>query len=489
MAEHRRAKLHNLKARVAGAAAGLAHPSLTHLYGQAASQDASTRNPVIVLPGIMGSSIVAPGTDRVLWGGPERTAFADPRDAEQLRQVAHPLALGRPLHEATDETRITGSVYRLRAKLFGLPLSVQAYGPILAMLGVGGFLNEEKRGKSLSDHYGQRSVATSFEFSYDWRRSIAENAARLGRFIEQVREFAAYDAGLGGKDEVKVDIVAHSMGGLLVRYFLAYGVRDLHEIGDAPEPDWSGAEAIEHAIIVGTPNAGSMLAMEKLLGGLPASPATPAYPPAVLCTMPSIYQLLPRVRHEPFVEADGETPIEDFMSVDAWERRGWGLLSEASDEVIALMYPELGARSKRRDAAYEHTALALDAAFRLHRALDLPRRAPDTVVQHLFAGDGVMTPARASIDTSGRVQPVRYDYGDGTVLRSSAIMDERGWRRREPRVLTPIDWDNITFVPADHMMLTRHPTFVNNALYTLLEKPRPDCAYRSEACIEHTDGD
>ena len=477
----RRAKLHNLKARVAGAAAGLAHPSLTHLYGQAAGQDASMRNPVIVLPGIMGSSIQCPRTGRTLWGGPERAAFADPRDDHELRSVAHPIAPGVALSEAVDETKISGSIYRLKAKVFGLPLSVQAYGPILSMLGVGGFLNEERRGKSLQDHYGERSVATSFEFAYDWRRNIAENARLLGRFIDQVRDFAAYDAGIKNRDEVKVDIVAHSMGGLLVRYFLAYGTKSLDEIGDEPEPDWSGVDAVEHAIIVGTPNAGSMLAMEKLLGGLPASPATPAYPPAVLCTMPSIYQLLPRPRHEPFVEEDGQTQIDDFMSVETWERRGWGLLSPQADEVIARMYPEFGSREARRDAAYDHVSKCLDATVRFHRAIDLPRQAPDSIVQHLFAGDGVMTPARCAIKPSGTVVPIQYDYGDGTVLRSSALMDERGWRREQPRVLTPIDWDNITFVPADHMMLTRHPTFVNNALYTLLEKPRPDCGYRSKS--------
>ncbi|MEM1072390.1 MAG: hypothetical protein AAGH71_06185 [Planctomycetota bacterium] len=492
MARTGRARLHNLKARVAGAAAGFAHPSLSELYGHAVDQDASTRNPVIVMPGIMGSTITHPATGRTLWGGPDRAAFADPKNRDELRLVAHPVEAGVPLRDLADGTKIDGTVTKLRARLFGLPLSVQAYGPILSMLGVGGFLSEDKKKNSLTERYSARSIATCFEFAYDWRRSIPENAALLGTFIDNVREFAAYDAKVADKNSIKVDVVAHSMGGLLLRYFLRYGGVQLHELGDEPKPNWLGGDAIEHAVVVGTPNAGSMVSMEKLLGGLPASPATPGYPPAVLCTMPSIYQLLPRVRHEPYVDGAGEV-IGDYMDPELWARQGWGLMSEESREVLGFMYPSLDTAAKRREAAMDHLAKSLDDTVRFHRAMDLPAEAPPHVAKHLFAGDGVMTPARSEIK-DGQMSPVEYDYGDGTVLRSSALMDERTWRRETPRVLTPIRWDAVTFVPADHMMLTRHPTFVNNALYMLLEKPRPDCSYREaqgRPCVDSgsaTDG-
>ncbi|MEM8758140.1 MAG: hypothetical protein AAGF47_10215 [Planctomycetota bacterium] len=482
MGRGRYAKFHNIVSRVAGSAARLAHPSLSELYGHAVDQDAGSRNPVIVMPGIMGSVIQHVTSGKTLWGGPERNDFADPTDDEQLRLVSHPMQPGATLRDMTDGTRISGTVTKLRAKLFGFPLSVQAYGPILSMLGVGGFLNQEQQGKRkrLESQYSHRSIATCFEFAYDWRRSVPENAALLATFIDNVREFAAYDAKVGDKSKIKIDVVAHSMGGLLLRYFLRYGATPLHELGDSPEPNWLGAEVIEHAIMVGTPNAGSMQAMEKLLGGLPASPATPAYPPATLCTMPSIYQLLPRVRHEAFDMPDG-TPVGDYMDPELWARNRWGLMSEESDEAIGRMYPALDTKAKRESAAFEHTALCLDETKRFHAAMDLPRDAPPTVAKLLFAGDGVMTPCRAIVRDRS-IEVTEYDYGDGTVLRSSALMDERTWRRDQPRVLTPIRWEAVTFVPADHMMLTRHPTFVNNALYMLLEKPRPDCGFRN--CFE-----
>ncbi len=478
-----KAKAHNLKVWLAGTVSRAAFPPAHDLYGRATDQDASTRNPVVVIPGIMGSRLRDRTSGRLLWGGATKREFADPTDADQLRAITLPMEpFEAPLHERVDETVSDGSIDRLRAKVLGFPLNVQAYGPILQMLGVGGFsLDDEKGNKKVALNYSHRAIANCFEFSYDWRRSVVDNMKRFDAFIDGVLEFATYDAGGKARDNLRVDVVAHSMAGLLLRYYLRYGTQPLSEDGSLPELNWAGAKKVEHAIMVGTPNAGSLGALERLIQGLPESPATPGYHPVTLCTYPSIYQLLPRVRHRPYTEPGSGKPIDDLLSRECWERNRWGLADPDADGVFQDLMPEVTDAADRRRFALDHLDRCLQETRQFHAAVDVPANAPEDVAMHLFAGDGVLTPSRAAVGPGiSDYAVLERDYGDGTVLRSSALMDERRGTSDVPRVITPIRWDAVTFVPTDHMLLTRHPTFVNNALFILLEKARPDCEYRGQ---------
>ena len=91
---------------------------------------------------------------------------------------------------------------------------------------------------------------------------------------------------------------------------------------------------------------------------------------------------------------------------------------------------------------------------------------------YLVAGDAAATSAMAEVEPeSGRVRVVSMAPGDGTVLRTSALMDERVGRGWTPRVQSPIDWTGVTFLFADHLGMTRDPIFHDNLLYLLLEQP------------------
>ncbi|MEL7239703.1 MAG: hypothetical protein AAGK78_12650, partial [Planctomycetota bacterium] len=392
-----KAKAHNLKVWLAGTVSRAAFPAAHDLYGDATDQDASTRNPVVVMPGIMGSRLRHRPTGQVLWGGATKREFADPTDPEQLRAITLPMdPFEAPLRERIDDTASDGSISQLRAKVLGFPLNVQAYGPILQMLGVGGFTLDDKKGsKKLALNYSHRAIANCFEFSYDWRRSIVDNMQRFDAFIDGVLEFATYDAGGKARDNLRVDIVAHSMAGLLLRYYLRYGTQPLPDDGSLPELTWAGAKKVEHAIIVGTPNAGSHGGLERLITGLPESPATPGYHPVTLCTYPSIYQLMPRTRHKPFVEPGTGKPIDDLLSVECWERNRWGLADPEADSVFQMLMPDVKDAKDRRRFALDHLARCLEETRQFHDALDVPANAPEDVAIHLFAGDGVLTPSLA----------------------------------------------------------------------------------------------
>ncbi len=93
----------------------------------------------------------------------------------------------------------------------------------------------------------------------------------------------------------------------------------------------------------------------------------------------------------------------------------------------------------------------------------------------LVAGDGHCTPRMASVSSqTGAVKVIGYGDGDGTVLRSSALMDERLAGPWSPRVKTPIGFHSVLFLPEEHINLTKIVTFRDNILYWLLEDPRDD---------------
>ncbi len=59
-----------------------------------------------------------------------------------------------------------------------------------------------------------------FVFPYDWRRDNVETARILVQKLEALKRKT-------GEKDIKFDIVAHSMGGLIARYAAMYGNKDL----------------------------------------------------------------------------------------------------------------------------------------------------------------------------------------------------------------------------------------------------------------------
>jgi hypothetical protein len=196
----------------------------------------------------------------------------------------------------------------------------------------------------------------------------------------------------------------------------------------------------------------------------------PEFPPAVLGTMPAIYELLPRARHARLVDADGRAldPFDPAL----WERLGWGLASPAQDAVLADLLPETASPEERRRIALDHLRKSLARARRFQAAIDVAAAPPPGTSLHLIAGDAEPTPAVLAADAGGRLTLVAHEPGDRTVTRASAIADERVGGAWRPEVVTPIAWDRVTFLFQDHLGLTRDPAFTDNLLYLLLEEPR-----------------
>ncbi|HKQ49296.1 MAG TPA: hypothetical protein VJZ71_14590 [Phycisphaerae bacterium] len=455
---------------LSGCAAPIQSPDLGELYRRAAREHDEERHPVIVIPGILGSKLTQGGTDRIVWGA-FAGGYADPRTPDGARLFALPMQKDYDLSNLRDDVVPNGVLDRVRLNLLGLPLELNAYVNILATLGVGGY-RDELLGKAGAIDYGQDHY-TCFQFDYDWRRDNVENARRLHDFIRERRGYVeeALNRRYGRKPrEVKFDIVAHSMGGLIARYFLQYGNADLPADGAAPLITWAGAKYVRRAIIIGTPNAGSAEALKELVDGAHFGPTLPTYEPAVLGTMPSVYQLLPRSRHGALVDAADSSKTYDMFDPALWEKMGWGLASRKQARVLENLLPEIADADARRSIALDHQTKCLRRAAAFHAALDAPAKPPSGLSLLLYAGDAVPTLAALSVDTqSGKLRDALWAEGDGTVLRTSALMDERVGRTWTAGLVSPIRWTQVTFLLANHLGMTKDPIFSDNVLFTLLE--------------------
>lgn len=439
------------------------------IYNQAATSIGDARNPVVVIPGILGTKLESVDGTKV-WGSFTFGA-ADADRPEGARLVALPMQLNTPLAQLTDDVLPT-TVLDVVVADVGLfrGIEIGAYVDILRTLAAGQYRDSLLGEAGVVDYGGLHY--TCFQYAYDWRRDVAESAAVLGELIADAQDAARIGRGLPDDAPVKVDVVAHSMGGLVLRYYLRYGSQPLPADGSLPELTWAGAANVEHAILVGTPNAGSVLSFQQLVDGWDLGPLFPNYRSSVLGTMPAIYQLLPRSRHARVVdEATGEAI--DIFDADEWIERGWGLADPRQDFKLQQLLPDVDSEEDRRAIAIDHLRKSLAQAERLHRALDVKASPPAGTRISLFAADSRSTPAVIAVDERNRLRIIEETPGDGTVTRDSAVMDERIGGEWSAGLDSPVAWSRVQFLFTDHIGLTRDPGFADNVLFMLLEDPRP----------------
>lgn len=448
------------------------HASLDTIYSPLAQLPDYERNPVVVIPGVLGTRLVDGDTGKIVWGKFDRIGFR--REVDDVAGIALPMAEGIPLSQLRDGVRSDGTLAYLEVDVAGVPIELQAYDQMLNALGVGGYRDPQHPRTGEVD-YGDQHF-TCFQFDYDWRRDIAENAVRLHQFLRQRREHIRqeYARRYGIVDaNIKFDIVAHSMGGLLARYYLRYGPRPLPDDGSMPPLNWAGARNVERLVVVGTPNAGSTQALRDLVSGHQLAPVFLVYPSAALGTLPSIYQLLPRPRHHTLVDAQNQDQPLDFYNPELWRQMRWGLADSNQDAVLQKLPPKVDDPEARQRIALDHQRKCLMKARQLHQALDMPAEPPAGVTLHLFAGDSIDTPAVMAVDTqTGKLEVARQAPGDDTTTRHSALMNDQPVVAVSGRPQSPIRWSSVMFLHTSHRGLTSDPLFTDNVLALLLESPR-----------------
>lgn len=134
-----------------------------------------------------------------------------------------------------------------------------------------------------------------FTFPYDWRKDNRVAARRLAR---HAHTWLSTWRAESGNANARLVLIAHSMGGLVSRYFLEC---------------LEGWKTTRKLITFGTPYRGSLNALDVLHGGVKIGPVQLANAGELLRSFTSIYQLLPTY---PFLEDNGVLKrLEDFPGI------------------------------------------------------------------------------------------------------------------------------------------------------------------------------
>ena len=419
-------------------------------------------NPIIIVPGILGSRLVNVKTERVEWGSLELKPV---RFLSEVDGLALPID-ALPLSENRDNVSSQGVVDKIDIPLKIIQFTV--YKELLDML--------EELGYNLGDIKNPKPENNLYVFDYDWRRDNVESAALLAERIENIKKVT-------GRPNQKFNLICHSMGGLVGRYYVRYGGKDV--LGQAPDfkVTFGGAKNIKKLILIGVPNLGSMPVFRFVHEGMDLRVVR--YPPYAMFTMPSVYQLLPFGNVKSFVDKDGGLMDVSIYDIENWKKFGWSMYSQKMLKITESRYRskfketwerEFGKFEAKRDRFVE-AALARAALFQQALNFRSKKKSPCDVV--LFGGDTEWTVNRAILkkDKHGRWQtsfrgPHMRDKilapGDNMITRESLLgtpvagITRRGWKD------SPMDISFALFVTRKHENIHKDPTFQDNLLHILL---------------------
>ena len=443
------------------------------------SEHTPARNPVIIVHGFLGSKLQNPQNGEIVWGEMTSRMILRGYGDNYLRELSLPMGIGKDLSQLKDNIKPISVLDSFNVKLWSINFNVSGYNKMIEILSIAGYVKEN--GTDYDKITKKEDIPSLYTFYYDWRRSLPENAARLHDFVLEKRKklqklyARIYDV---KNFDLQFDIIAHSMGGLVSRYYLRYGDQKLPKDGSLPKFDWRGSKYIDTVVIVGTPNSGYLDTFKELVQGLKLDERAPVYPRAAIGTFHSYYQMLPLCSTKSIVYSDHKESDDheceniDMFNVNTWIKNKWGLANPELDDELKVLLPSVKTAQERRAIALDHLNKCLMKAEQFTRAMRIYKKAPSDVRYILFAGDAVDTPRRAHIDRkTGKIVKIDYDAGDGKVLATSAVMDERDGRKWVPFAHTPIDWNAIMFLKAAHMGITESYSFADNVTFYLLSFP------------------
>ena len=451
------------------------------------SQASFERNPVVLVHGFAGATLVRKEDGATAWGTFFTKNSKLPSSPEGLRAIALDIdGLPRPLAHSdlvsiADDTEAVEILESVRADARVANINYNVYAALVRMVEDAGY------GPCVDDLETESIVGAGpecFSFYYDWRQDNVGNAIKLGRYLDRARGKIIERRQALGFDidkPIRFDVVAHSMGGLLTRYYLRYGAIDV--LGEADPPvTWAGAENIARAVLISTPNFGAMKVLKEVVTGL-RFPVV-KFEPAMLATWVSTYQLFPRQDHRLWFDEAGY-PVElKFADAAFWRANRLGGFADSQDEYLQWIFPSAATPAARKDRLESFMDAAFDRSIRLSRVLDNHTDVPPPIPIILFAADAEPTLARAVVTRKNGEVRLKFGIkkaqlegpGDGSVTRASALADERLIYGSARGFSSPIQWSQTIFLTDKHRSLRGNLTFQNNLLRILLDTNPPEVA-------------
>lgn len=220
------------------------------------------RDIIVFLPGITGSVLQKDGKD--LWAPSNQAVqsfFKSMGDSIQSLKLEKDDYTIEDLGDGITATRVIQDIQFVP----GL-VKIDVYAPVY---------------QRIHDEFEVTRGKNYFEFAYDWRRDNRFSARKLEQFINL--KLTEWRNDSQGYENAKVILIAHSMGGLVARYYLEV-------LGG-----WQSCKAL---FTFGTPYRGSIKALGYLANGFQSNFKEKSIdwlirPTDVMRSLTSLYQLLP----------------------------------------------------------------------------------------------------------------------------------------------------------------------------------------------------
>jgi pimeloyl-ACP methyl ester carboxylesterase len=354
----------------------------------------STETAVLVVPGYYGSRLSQVTDGSLVWISAMEALFG-------TRSLVLPLP-GMRVEESVDLG--TDGILR-KVAVIPLLYSIDAYGSLLDAL----------------DRFSDGRVMI-VPVAYDWRRDVMEAVRSLHSTVTHLR----------AQGVRRVGIVAHSMGGLVVSYYLRYGVQ---EVDDAVET-WAGASQVETVALAGVPFLGTMTVFRNMQYGRRIGLNTSLLDHRAVSSFPASYYILPAGFTDVLLTPSLEPLKSLIRDAGSWKQYGWGLLNDPrglSKEIVAHRF------------AYTAHWLQQSTRFSelLHAPLRVPNRSPIPLLTVVAKGRGTLAKGVSMEGQSSNmcsfllfdethfrqclpgIDPnVSLEDGDGTVTVRSAQLPE-----------------------------------------------------------------
>lgn len=453
-------------------------PNLSQLFASARTR--TGKRPIILVPGILNMTLVNSKTRETVWPG----AFRSDSDELDLPITGDPL-------NSKDDLVATEAIESTRF----LPLTprVNILRDLLHALRTHAGYKEGSWDNPAAD--GDRD--TFYTFVYDWRRDNAQAAQQLIRQLESLKQKL-------GRPELRFNIVAVSMGGLVARYAAMYGAAELQDSDSPPSVTWAGASHIAKIFMFGVPNEGSMSAFATVLNGYSLTEGTnkPRHLLRKLSRQDafsglSVFQLMPHRQTARFLDQDLKPITIDLYDPANWKLFGWSI---AHDPEFRKRYARksLQRTANNHSAANVldlHLAAILERTKLFHQALDAPVTEPVPVQLLAFVGDcdetlnaaivfydkernrwvTITSPKEVRASDGSKLSrdsviKAMYTPGDGRVTRSSVMGENLEGVRHLSAYQTGLPITHAFFSCGGHGGLHNNSTLQNNALSVLVNE-------------------
>jgi pimeloyl-ACP methyl ester carboxylesterase len=398
-------------------------PNLEHIFAMARAT--TGKRPVIIIPGILGSELINSKTGEKVWPSAFRTADDGLPMTPDLVSNHDDLVPGK-IVETVRLARILPEVFVYRDLLEAL----RHYA---------GYRDGDWNNPGTD---GDKD--TFYVFAYDWRQDNVANARELIRQIERLKEKLQ-------RPDLRFNIVAHSMGGLIARYAAMYGNTDLPGDNEEIHPTWAGAAHINKIVMIGVPNEGSADAFATLIEGYSITEGLRRRVPLLnkltaedSISSPALFQLLPHGSAVRFLDENLKPVQIDLYDPEVWKHYGWSPIS--NPDFRRRYSARRGGEGARLQSLDAYFVAVLKRAQRFHQTLDASSLVNPPVSLMAIGGDCEETlnspvilhdakrdrwltlirpreyrTTNGSRITQAQVTEAMYAPGDGRVTRASLL--------------------------------------------------------------------